>query len=49
MSAEKFQLCVSDELRLCVGKLVLALCRQLSCGLTLDSLVWNGIVIAHSV
>ena len=49
MSADKFQLCVSDELRLCVGRLVLALCRQLSCGLMLDFLVWNGIVIAHSV
>ena len=26
-----------------------ALCRRLSCGLGLDFLIWNGVVIAHSI
>ena len=49
--------CVDNEFWLCVGRSVLALCpqwvsalcRRLSCGLRLDFLVWNGVVITHSV
>ena len=49
VSAIEFRLCVDNEFWLCVDRWVLALCRRFSCGLGLDFLVWNGVVIAHNV